>query len=291
MPIAPFELAWRGIGTFPSPKHPRALWLGVINGAAPLARVEAEVSRRLAGVNAVELDDRAFLPHLTLGRVKMAGAGVDWPKILQAVEVQARDLDRRSRHALPQPIVAAGAALYWSGQRSADRDDRTMIPAILIGYAVGSLPIGYLVAQGARGIDLRRVGSGNVGAANVYRTAGLSTAIAVMLADMAKGAAAVLLAGGGANAVAAGVAAVIGHIYPVWLRFQGRQGRGHRQRRVRRADANPDAHRRGGVCGRRRAHAFRLARVDRRDDRAADRRVADAGPARRGHRRHASSRS
>ena len=46
------------------------------------------MSRRLAGVNAVELDDRALLPHLTLGRVKMAGAGVDWPKILQAVEVK-----------------------------------------------------------------------------------------------------------------------------------------------------------------------------------------------------------
>ena len=100
-----------------------------------------------------------------------------------------------------------------------------MIPSILIGYAVGSLPIGYLVAQKrGGGIDLRRVGSGNVGAANVYRTAGLSTAIAVMLADMAKGAAAVLIAGGGANAVIAGVAAVIGHVYPVWLRFKGGKG-------------------------------------------------------------------
>jgi acyl phosphate:glycerol-3-phosphate acyltransferase len=100
-----------------------------------------------------------------------------------------------------------------------------MIPAILIGYALGSLPIGYLVAQKrAGGIDLRRVGSGNVGATNVYRTAGLSTAIAVMCADMAKGAAAVLIAGGGSNAVAAGVAAVIGHVYPVWLRFKGGKG-------------------------------------------------------------------
>ena len=88
IPIAPFELVWRGIGTFPSAKNPRALWLGVTNGAAPLAEVEAEVSRRLAGDSAVELDDRAFLPHLTLGRVKMAGAGVDWPKILKSVEVK-----------------------------------------------------------------------------------------------------------------------------------------------------------------------------------------------------------
>ena len=59
-----------------------------LNGrAAPLAAVEAEISRRLAGA-AVELADRALLPHLTLGRVKMAGAGIDWPKILQSAEVK-----------------------------------------------------------------------------------------------------------------------------------------------------------------------------------------------------------
>jgi acyl phosphate:glycerol-3-phosphate acyltransferase len=99
-----------------------------------------------------------------------------------------------------------------------------MFPAIVIGYAVGSLPIGYLVAHSAGGVDLRRVGSGNVGATNVYRTTNLTMAIAVMLADMGKGAAAVLLASGGENAVAAGVAAVIGHVYPVWLRFRGGKG-------------------------------------------------------------------
>jgi acyl phosphate:glycerol-3-phosphate acyltransferase len=99
-----------------------------------------------------------------------------------------------------------------------------MIPAILLGYAVGSLPIGYLVAQTRGGVDLRRVGSGNVGTANVYRTTGLATALAVMAADMSKGAAAVMIAGGGANAVAAGVAAIVGHIYPVWLGFKGGKG-------------------------------------------------------------------
>lgn len=99
-----------------------------------------------------------------------------------------------------------------------------MIPAILIGYAVGSLPIGFLVAHRTGGIDLRRVGSGNVGTANVYRTTGLLSAVAVMVGDIAKGAAAVLLAGGGTAGVAAGVAAVVGHIYPVWLRFRGGKG-------------------------------------------------------------------
>lgn len=88
IPIAPFALEWRGIGTFPNKKHPRALWLGVIHGAAPLAAVEAEVSRRIAQHKAVALEDQAFLPHLTIGRVKMAGEGVDWPKLLQAAEVR-----------------------------------------------------------------------------------------------------------------------------------------------------------------------------------------------------------
>lgn len=99
-----------------------------------------------------------------------------------------------------------------------------LFPAILIGYAVGSLPIGFLVAHTTRGVDLRRTGSGNVGAANVYRTTGLGIAIAVMAADMAKGAVAVLMAGSGVPAVAAGVAAVAGHVYPVWLGFRGGKG-------------------------------------------------------------------
>ena len=88
VPLKPFDVRWRGIGTFPNNRHPRALWLGVIDGAAPLAELEAEVARRLAGSGAFELDDRALLPHLTLGRVKMAGEGVDWPKLLQASEVK-----------------------------------------------------------------------------------------------------------------------------------------------------------------------------------------------------------
>ena len=99
-----------------------------------------------------------------------------------------------------------------------------LLPAILTGYAVGSLPIGYLLTQRTRGIDLRRAGSGNVGAANVYRTSGLRMAIVVVMADVAKGAAAVALAGDQLPAAAAGVAAVTGHIYPVWLKFKGGKG-------------------------------------------------------------------
>ena len=98
-----------------------------------------------------------------------------------------------------------------------------LLPA-LVGYAIGSLPIGYLLAQVAGGIDLRRVGSGNVGTANVYRTAGRSLAVIVMIADVGKGASSVMVGGPGAGAVVAGVAAVVGHIYPVWLGFRGGKG-------------------------------------------------------------------
>lgn len=102
------------------------------------------------------------------------------------------------------------------------------VEIILVGYGIGSLPVGYLVANRAAGVDLRRAGSGNVGAANVYRTSGLALAVIVALADIAKGMGSVLfasrLAPGAGEMAAAGVAAVIGHVYPVWLRFHGGKG-------------------------------------------------------------------
>ena len=99
---------------------------------------------------------------------------------------------------------------------------------VLLGYGLGSLPLGYLVASRAKGVDLRRVGSGNVGATNAYRSAGLAAALIVILVDVATGASSVFFAArfasGAADPVAAGVAAIIGHVYPVWLRFHGGKG-------------------------------------------------------------------
>jgi len=99
---------------------------------------------------------------------------------------------------------------------------------VTVGYLLGSIPFAWLLARRAVGIDIRRVGSGNVGAANVYRTTGTTTALAVVTLDVAKGACAVLLArraGCGLTVQAsAGVAAVIGHVYPVWLAFRGGKG-------------------------------------------------------------------
>jgi glycerol-3-phosphate acyltransferase PlsY len=99
--------------------------------------------------------------------------------------------------------------------------------AILLGYLAGSVPFAFLLAR-RRGIDVRVAGSGNVGAANVMRTTGTGRAIAVMALDVAKGAAAVAIAqlttSGTGLAALTGAAAVVGHIYPVWLRFHGGKG-------------------------------------------------------------------
>ncbi len=102
-----------------------------------------------------------------------------------------------------------------------------MMLSVLLGYLAGSVPFAFLLARRA-GIDVRVAGSGNVGAANVLRTAGLWRAIAVMALDVGKGAAAVGIAYSASNnaavPAATGAAAVVGHIYPVWLRFHGGKG-------------------------------------------------------------------
>ena len=99
---------------------------------------------------------------------------------------------------------------------------------LLVGYLIGAVPLGVVLAKRLRGVDLRRLGSGNPGATNAYRTAGLTMALLVMGADVAKGAGTVVLAArltdGPAAPVVAGVAAIVGHIYPVWLRFRGGKG-------------------------------------------------------------------
>jgi acyl phosphate:glycerol-3-phosphate acyltransferase len=101
-----------------------------------------------------------------------------------------------------------------------------MLP-VLFGYLAGSVPFAFLLARRA-GIDVRVAGSGNVGAANVLRTTGAWRGVAVMLLDVAKGASAVLVvslaAGGASIAALTGAAAIVGHIYPVWLRFHGGKG-------------------------------------------------------------------
>ena len=98
---------------------------------------------------------------------------------------------------------------------------------VLLGYLAGSVPFAFLLARRA-GVDVRVTGSGNVGAANVFRTAGARRATLVMILDIAKGALAVTLAflmnASVPMTAATGAAAVLGHVYPVWLRFHGGKG-------------------------------------------------------------------
>ncbi len=98
----------------------------------------------------------------------------------------------------------------------------------VIGYLLGSIPFAFLVAVRWGGTDVRRSGSGNVGAANVARTTRTSLAVLAAVLDAAKGSAAVLIAhrfgSDGLTPTASGVAAVVGHVYPVWLGLRGGKG-------------------------------------------------------------------
>lgn len=100
--------------------------------------------------------------------------------------------------------------------------------AVLLAYLVGALPTGLVVIRHIRGVDIRQYGSGNVGATNVFRVAGLPVALLVLALDMAKGAVPVLLAarwtGSTSVAVLAGLAAIAGHNWSVILRLRGGKG-------------------------------------------------------------------
>ncbi len=100
------------------------------------------------------------------------------------------------------------------------------IVALIFGYILGSIPFGLLLTRAAGLGDVRSIGSGNIGATNVLRTGNKGLAAATLLLDMLKGTAAVLIAGryGPELAMAAGLGAFLGHIFPVWLGFKGGKG-------------------------------------------------------------------
>jgi acyl phosphate:glycerol-3-phosphate acyltransferase len=100
---------------------------------------------------------------------------------------------------------------------------RYVIAAIAIGYLLGSIPSGLILTRLAGFGDVRKIGSGNIGATNVLRTGNKALAASTLACDVAKGVAAVLIgANWGAHAMlAAGGAVVLGHMFPVWLGFHG----------------------------------------------------------------------
>jgi len=101
------------------------------------------------------------------------------------------------------------------------------LAGLAIGYLLGSIPFGAVVTRLAGLGDIRAIGSGNIGATNVLRTGRKGLAGLTLLADAAKGAAAVLVAGalfGAPAPLAAGLGAFLGHLFPVWIGFKGGKG-------------------------------------------------------------------
>ncbi|AZO43214.1 glycerol-3-phosphate 1-O-acyltransferase PlsY [Mesorhizobium sp. M7D.F.Ca.US.005.01.1.1] len=102
----------------------------------------------------------------------------------------------------------------------------SLIPALVFGYLLGSIPFGLLLTRAAGLGDVRKIGSGNIGATNVLRTGNKGLAAATLLLDALKGTAAVLISGHFAPdlAIWAGLGAFLGHLFPVWLGFKGGKG-------------------------------------------------------------------
>lgn len=109
-----------------------------------------------------------------------------------------------------------------------------LIVDFLLGYALGSIPFGLLLTKYAGLGDVRKIGSGNIGATNVLRTGNRGLAAATLACDMLKGTVAVFIASRfvshewpittGLGSVLAGIGAIVGHMYPVWLKFKGGKG-------------------------------------------------------------------
>ena len=103
------------------------------------------------------------------------------------------------------------------------------VAAPVIGYLLGSIPAAYIMAKWRKGIDIREVGVGNMGAGNVIREVGLVEGAVVAVADIGKGAAAIavaqfLLGVSQAWVLGAGLAAIMGHSFPIYIGFRGGQG-------------------------------------------------------------------
>lgn len=108
----------------------------------------------------------------------------------------------------------------------------TLIVVLIVAYLIGSIPFGYLIVRKKVGADIRETGSGGTGATNVSRRAGKAAGILTLVLDALKGSVAVLIArvvagpslSGEWLIAAAAIAVIVGHIFPVWLRFRGGKG-------------------------------------------------------------------
>ncbi len=229
--LPPFTIAFGPLGAFPAKGAPRAIWIGLADGGDAVARVESAISDRLRGPGNSE-GRSPVQPPSDAGSSARAGRASGGAALREPCGRPRPDASRRD-YTVSEQAVAEGTDVHGAGEDAAPGrlkpapDNVEAIIAITFGYVLGSVPFAFLVSR-RRGIDLRRVGSGNVGASNVLRTTGVSAAVAAMCLDAMKGSVAVLvaqlLASPPSAIVAAGFASVVGHIHPVWLGFRGGKG-------------------------------------------------------------------
>ena len=115
----------------------------------------------------------------------------------------------------------------WFAATSGPEGWAVLAGALLLGYALGSIPFGLILTRIGGAGDIRKVGSGNIGATNVLRTGRKGLALATLFCDAAKGFAPVLLLrlhSGLEPAMFAAAGAFLGHLFPVWLQFRGGKG-------------------------------------------------------------------
>jgi len=222
--VASFALTFERLGVFPSHGAPRVLWVGVGAGASQLADVQRFAAARIESAG-ITLERRRFDPHLTLAR---------WRNSRPVDERRVLALDRRAvvAHLLVDHVTLYQSRLGPTGpHHTAGRAcyPDVMRPFIVLAaYCIGSVPFAWLLVRRWGATDLRNVGSGNLGAANVLRASGVSAGVLVAVLDVAKGAASVLLAqsferGAGLPA-RGGVGRIVGHIYPCGYTFRGGKG-------------------------------------------------------------------
>ena len=219
------------------------LWAGIEAGT-DLAALAAAVETSLDALG-IPREERAFSPHLTLARfdtprgLDALHAAIEKAGPLEFGATTAQGISSLSKRSETRRggIYSAGNIFVRGEKIRVNLEMAAGAPSlwglVVLGYLLGSIPFGYLLVRATGGGDIRFIGSGNIGATNVARTSGWSVGVATLVLDTAKGFLAVWLtqhfSGGNIRFMMyAGLAAILGHIFPVWLRFDRRQRRGHR---------------------------------------------------------------
>ena len=222
---APFRLRAAGIGAFPDRGPLRVVWVG-IEGDGAAARLRHVLEMHLARCGFVA-GERAFRPHLILGRVRQERGRED-RVLLEGYRSMRPGSSGRRGDPVREPSRTAGRPICGAGPLSARARGMTTAVCGLLGFALGSIPFSWILGR-LGGLDIRRVGSRNIGATNLSRSLGYRVGLVAFVLDAAKGAAAVLLARRFAPGVEsaplwAGGMAVAGHMFTPFLRFRGGKG-------------------------------------------------------------------